>query len=61
MKQISVVIPHKGRISHLKQALDGLVHQNLPEMDYEIIVGSLDCPEEMVAIVREYPSVKFLC
>ena len=62
MKKLTVVVPCYNVEDYLCRCLDSLVHQDIPESDYEVIAvddGSTDSTGEICdRYAKEYPQVK---
>lgn len=52
MPRISVVVPVRNEAAHIERTLDGLLNQDLPPEDYEIIVVDGVSDDKTVALVR---------
>lgn len=44
MKKLTVVVPCYNVEDYLCRCLDSLVHQDIPESDYEVIAGTMARP-----------------
>lgn len=64
MTRLSVVVPVRNEAAHIRQTLAGLLHQDLPAEEYEILVVdgcSEDATVEIVRGIREqHPNVFIL-
>lgn len=64
MKKLTVVVPCYNVEDYLCRCLDSLVHQDIPESDYEVIAvddGSTDSTGEICdRYAKEYPQVKVM-
>ena len=62
MKKLTVVVPCYNVENYLCRCLDSLVHQDIPESDYEVIAvddGSTDSTSEICdRYAKDYPQVK---
>lgn len=57
-KSVSVIIPHKGHLWHLRTCLRSLTHQSYPRSFIEIIVVNNDPLADIGAIAQEFSFVK---
>ncbi|MDY6022735.1 MAG: glycosyltransferase family 2 protein, partial [Sodaliphilus sp.] len=64
MKKLTVVVPCYNVEDYLCRCLDSLVHQDIPESDYEVIAvddGSTDSTGEICdRYAKDYPQVKVM-
>lgn len=64
MKKLTVVVPCYNVEDYLCRCFDSLVHQDIPESDYEVIAvddGSTDSTGEICdRYAKEYPQVKVM-
>lgn len=54
--KVSVIIPCKGRLSHLQATLPSVLYQS--HNDIEIIVVDFNCPEGTASWVSQYKNIK---
>ncbi len=60
MPQISVIVPFFNGSTLLRQCLAALERQNLPRGDFEVIAIDNGSTEDVAAVRREFPAVRWL-